>query len=108
MIISKALWDKIVQKFPDTLTSQRREDFSDDPPLIITGGSGCGKTALLADWAKEYQQAHPDDLVFLHFCGSSPASSDPLNLLRRIMASLKISPQKKTCQVSKTWQVVVS
>ncbi|MEN8220138.1 MAG: NACHT domain-containing protein [Pseudomonadota bacterium] len=62
---------------------------SDDPPLIVTGESGCGKTALLANWAKEYQQTHPSDIVFWHFCGSSPASFEPLNLLKRIMASLK-------------------
>jgi nephrocystin-3 len=116
-LILESLWEKIAQEFPDTPTSQQQEDFehdafalsrqsvyikrqsdfdrltqhalSDEPPLLITGESGCGKTALLANWAKEYQQAHPDDLVFWHFCGSSPASSDPLNLLRRIMASLK-------------------
>jgi len=62
---------------------------SDDPPLIIVGESGCGKTALLANWAKEYQQAHPDDLVFWHFCGSSPGSTETIALLRRIMATLK-------------------
>ncbi|MEN8221297.1 MAG: tetratricopeptide repeat protein, partial [Pseudomonadota bacterium] len=112
-LVLESLRDKIDQKFPDTLTSQEREDFehdalalsrqsvyikrqtdfdrlsqhalSDEPPLIITGESGCGKTALLANWAKEYQQAHPNELVFWHFCGCS----DPLNLLKRIMASLK-------------------
>lgn len=61
---------------------------SDDPPLVIIGESGCGKSALLANWAKEYKQAHPDEFVFCHFCGSSPASTDPIALLRRIMSAL--------------------
>jgi len=116
-LVLEPLWAKISEKFPDTLTQQQRGDFeheafaasrqrvyikrqadfdrlsihaeSEDAPLIVVGESGCGKTALLANWAKEYQQTHPDDIVFWHFCGSSPSSSDPLNLLNRIMVSLK-------------------
>jgi len=116
-LVLEALWDRIEREFPDTPTPQQREDFdhdafaasrqslyikrqadfdrltehalSDDPPLVIVGESGGGKSALLANWAPAYRQAHPDELVFWHFCGSSPGSTDPIALLRRIMASLK-------------------
>jgi len=116
-LVLKQLWERIDQDFPDTITREQREDFehdafafsrqsvyikrqadferlsqhatSDEPPLIIVGESGGGKSALLANWANEYRQAHPDELVFWHFCGSSPGSTDPIALLRRIMATLK-------------------
>ncbi|MEN8219362.1 MAG: NACHT domain-containing protein, partial [Pseudomonadota bacterium] len=116
-LVLEQLWERIDRDFPDTITREQREDFehdafafsrqsvyikrqadfdrlsqhatSDEPPLIIVGDSGGGKSALLANWANEYRQAHPDELVFWHFCGSSPGSSDPIALLRRIMATLK-------------------
>ncbi|MEN8221079.1 MAG: NACHT domain-containing protein [Pseudomonadota bacterium] len=116
-LVLEALWERIEREFPDTPMPQQREDFdhdafaasrqkvyikrqtdfdrlnqhalSDAPFLIITGESGSGKTALLANWAAEYRETHPDELVFWHFCGSSPASTNPIALLRRIMASLK-------------------
>ncbi|MEK8017703.1 MAG: DUF4062 domain-containing protein, partial [Candidatus Parabeggiatoa sp.] len=42
-------------------------------PLVILGESGIGKSALLANWAKDYREKHPTDFVFWHFCGSSQA-----------------------------------
>ncbi|MEN8219056.1 MAG: tetratricopeptide repeat protein [Pseudomonadota bacterium] len=59
---------------------------SDDPPLVIAGESGSGKSALLANWVLEYRQAHPDEFIFWHFC--SP-STDPIALLRQIMSTFK-------------------
>jgi chromosomal replication initiation ATPase DnaA len=113
-IVLEQLWAQIKQDFPDTLIEQEQEDFehdafaanlqsfyikqqahfdrltahalSDDPPLVIAGESGSGKSALLANWVLEYRQAHPDDLIFWHFC--SP-STDPIALLRRIMSTFK-------------------
>ncbi len=116
-LVIEPLWEKIIHQFPDTLTAEQRVDFehdafansrqrvyikrqadfdrlnqhaqSDDAPLIIYGESGSGKTALLANWGAEYQEKHPDELVFWHFCGSSADSTHPIELLRRIMLNLK-------------------
>jgi len=60
-------------------------------PLVILGESGIGKSALLANWAKDYQEIHPTDFVFWHFCGSSQASTDPIAMLRRLMRHLQQS-----------------
>ena len=57
----------------------------DGPPLVILGESGGGKSALLANWAFRHRAAHPDDLVLMHFIGSSPYSSDWAAMLRRIL-----------------------
>ena len=56
--------------------------------MVVTGESGSGKSALLANWALGYRGAHPGDLVVMHFTGSSPHSSDWAAMLRRIMAEL--------------------
>jgi len=108
-ILLEQLWTQIK---PDFLTAQEREDFehdalaaslqsfyikqpadfarltehalSDSPPLVIVGESGSGKSALLANWALEYRQAHPDEFVFWHFC-----QADPFALLRRLMKAIK-------------------
>jgi nephrocystin-3 len=92
-LLIEPLWEKITNKFPDTLTEQQKLNFehdafansrqrvyiklqtdfdrlsqhaqSDDAPLIIYGESGSGKTALLANWADEYQEKHSEELVIL-------------------------------------------
>jgi len=61
----------------------------DDIPLIVLGESGSGKSALLASWALEYRKVHPNDLLLMHFIGSSPYSSDWAAMLRRIMSEFK-------------------
>jgi len=57
----------------------------DEPPLVVLGESGSGKSALLANWALSYREKHPDELVLMHFIGASPASSDWRAMLGRIM-----------------------
>jgi tetratricopeptide (TPR) repeat protein len=62
---------------------------STDPPLVILGESGSGKSALLANWALKYREEHPHELLVLHFIGASPYSADWAAMLRRIMGELK-------------------
>ena len=45
--------------------------------------SGCGKSALVANWAKRTQARFPDAFMFVHFIGSSAESAGYLKLLRR-------------------------
>ncbi len=61
----------------------------DGAPLVVLGESGSGKSALLANWALGYRQAHPDTLVLMHFIGASPYSTDWAAMLRRILGELK-------------------
>ena len=61
----------------------------DGEPLVIGGESGSGKSALLANWALAYRQAHADDPLLMHFIGASPYSADWAAMLRRIMGELK-------------------
>ena len=62
---------------------------SDRRPALITGESGCGKSAFLASWSRHYGAEHTDDLVLTYFVGASTSSTDYRRLLRTICGELK-------------------
>jgi nephrocystin-3 len=62
---------------------------SDNPPLVLTGESGCGKTALLANWVDLWRNAHPHDLIIQHYIGSTPDSTSWERIVTRILGELK-------------------
>ncbi len=45
---------------------------SSGPPLVVLGESGSGKSALLSKWALQYRDAHPSQLMLMHFIGATP------------------------------------
>jgi hypothetical protein len=57
-----------------------------DKPLVLTGESGSGKSALLANWANQFQEQNPKIPVIKHFIGATPSSTDWAFLVRRLMA----------------------
>jgi nephrocystin-3 len=62
---------------------------SDEPPLVLLGESGVGKSALLANWLRHYREDHPDTFLLLHFVGSTAQSADYVAILARIMGEIK-------------------
>lgn len=70
---------------------QRLDDHvhSDGPPLVIIGESGSGKSALLANWVKDYRKRHPDIFMITHYIGSTVDSADYVQILRRIMEEIR-------------------
>ncbi len=58
-------------------------------PLVLTGESGCGKSALLAEWVTRWRKEHSEDLLIQHYIGSTPDSADWQGLVRRILGELK-------------------
>lgn len=62
---------------------------SGGPPLVVTGQSGSGKSALLANWALAYRRAHPETLVVMHFVGTIPLSTLWQGMFYRIMSELR-------------------
>ncbi|MBF8277207.1 MAG: hypothetical protein HW390_2280 [Candidatus Brocadiaceae bacterium] len=58
-------------------------------PLVVLGESGSGKSALIANWAKEYQEDHPGDFMVFHYIGGTADSADYVKILRRIMEEIK-------------------
>jgi len=72
------------------------------PPLVVLGTSGVGKSALLANWAKQYQKKHPADAVVMHFIGASAQSTDWAAMLNRISQELQQRFNLHTQQIEET------
>lgn len=62
---------------------------SDRRPIVITGESGCGKSAFLASWYRKHTTDHPNDFVLAYFIGASPDSTNHFRLLRQMCSELK-------------------
>jgi hypothetical protein len=58
-------------------------------PIVLLGDSGCGKSALLAEWVARWHISHPDDFIIQHYVGCTPDSADWQGLVRRIIGELK-------------------
>lgn len=63
-------------------------DGENNVPLVITGTPGCGKSALMANFARAYATIHSDVLVLPHFIGVSPGSTDIRRTLLRLCREL--------------------
>jgi len=90
-----------------SLSSSSRSALPADPPLVLYGPSGVGKSALLSNWLLHHQahreaakamvsssspsraSAHKEDFVFWHVAGCSRSSALTTNLLRRLQCQLK-------------------
>jgi hypothetical protein len=59
------------------------------PPLVVTGDSGVGKSALLANWVRRYRSANAGVPVLAHFIGATAESVDWAAMLRRLLGELE-------------------
>lgn len=57
-------------------------------PMLISGASGVGKSALLANWSAHRRAQNRGDLVFEHYLAASPSSQAPDAILRRLWKAL--------------------
>ena len=65
--------------------AMRAEKFS---PLLITGQSGGGKSALLANWVTRWRAEHPETAVILHHLGCGADAAEPVRLATRLMQEI--------------------
>lgn len=74
----------------DTLDklSAHAQSKSDNGYLCLSGESGIGKSALMAQFCRSYRDAHPDQLVIPHFVGIGTGSTDVRQVLRRLCHEL--------------------
>jgi len=61
----------------------------DGPPLVITGESGGGKSALVANWTHAWSEQHPETPVLVHFIGAAPESANWMAMLRRLLGEFQ-------------------
>jgi nephrocystin-3 len=57
-------------------------------PALITGASGGGKSALVANWCTAYTENHPATLLILHHLGAGADAADPVKLVTRLMQEI--------------------
>ncbi len=58
-------------------------------PLVVTGDSGSGKSALLANWVARVRGTRPDVAVVEHYCGAGADAADWAAMCRRIGGELE-------------------
>jgi tetratricopeptide (TPR) repeat protein len=61
----------------------------DGVPLVLTGESGCGKSALLANWAAEYSGENPNAFIIIHNIGITSTGNDHLDFIWRVCSEIK-------------------
>ncbi len=60
-----------------------------EPPLVVTGVSGSGKSALIANWVYRFRRENPGIYVIQHYIGSSPQGSNHISIIKRIMHEVR-------------------
>jgi hypothetical protein len=58
-------------------------------PLILTGGPGSGKSAIMSKLCQTWSRQHGDRFVLAHFVGASIGSSDTRVMLRRFCQEMR-------------------
>jgi hypothetical protein len=57
-------------------------------PVLITGQSGAGKSALLANWMARWSKTHPKTEVITHHLGCGTDAADPVRMVTRLMQEI--------------------
>ncbi|XP_019634220.1 PREDICTED: uncharacterized protein LOC109477408 [Branchiostoma belcheri] len=57
--------------------------------LMLVGERGCGKTAMVANWVKNFTSSTADIVVVSHYVGASAESTDVGSFLRRCTQELR-------------------
>ena len=57
-------------------------------PILITGQSGGGKSALVANWVARWSAKHPKTAVIVHHLGCGADAADPVRMAVRLMREI--------------------
>jgi len=57
-------------------------------PIRISGATGAGKSALLANWCARRRTTNPEDIIFEHYLAASATSANPLAIVHRLWIAL--------------------
>ncbi|MDC0271000.1 tetratricopeptide repeat protein, partial [Akkermansiaceae bacterium] len=76
------------EEYFEKLDRAAARDGDESRPVLVTAGSGLGKSALLSNWLEHWREDHPKPLVFLHHLSASSEATDPVRLIRRLMGEV--------------------
>lgn len=57
-------------------------------PVLITGHSGGGKSALIANWVERWSKRHKKASVIMHHLGCGADAADPVRMATRLMQEI--------------------
>ena len=60
-----------------------------ETPLVIRGGSGLGKSSLVAFLSDTYRKKNPDALIVEHYVGSSERGGTPRSVMRHLVGAIR-------------------
>ena len=80
---------RVYVEMPEYLDRLDRHAGGDGPPLVVTGESGAGKSALLAWWADRFGRQHPDRFLLIHHVGVTAAAGDHHAFLYRLFYEIR-------------------
>jgi nephrocystin-3 len=57
-------------------------------PVLITGGVGVGKTAMLVNWLGSYRKVNSNSHVIVHHLNASSEAADPVRMVQRLVGEI--------------------
>ena len=57
-------------------------------PVLVTGASGGGKSALLANWSRSYSSQHPKTIVLEHYLATGADSAEAIGMVTRLLKEI--------------------
>lgn len=57
-------------------------------PVLVTGASGGGKSALLANWSRSYSSRHPKTIVLEHYLATGADSAEAIGMVTRLLKEI--------------------
>ena len=57
-------------------------------PVLVTGASGGGKSALLANWSRSYSSQHPKAIVLEHYLATGADSAEAIGMVTRLLKEI--------------------
>jgi nephrocystin-3 len=63
-------------------------DRNDERLLVVHGGSGSGKSALLANWSQHLRRVRPDIFVVEHYVGAGASTTSNVDAIRHIVSEI--------------------
>lgn len=62
---------------------------ADGAPMLVTGETGAGKSALLANWTDRVRSRTADAFIIAQYAGATGSDNDHLAILRQIMVEIR-------------------
>ena len=64
-------------------------------PVLVNAEAGLGKSAFISNWCDIWATNHPRDLIFLHHFDASSDATDPVNMVRRLIAEVSAHTEEE-------------